>query len=344
MRLVCVGKNNSLETGDKPMTIIEELLSYIKGPVIKGRPVYTLRLCLECLTDTELLWMAEAYNLPKDDNGTDRSSLISSLFASITNPDTIKTVVTAEELTPGYSPFMLSTVDAIRLSDGLWSQPVAGEEKLEELNRELHDLEMAAHTYYPQYEGQFETDAEYEADRKRHYAEIDEKIIACRGRIRELTASVGATTDWRWRGWYTSLVLNSKPDAHLFLLQQLGLVYIFTDWDGKGRESGYRCALDKVVNWSEVVKRDREDLDSNVYNLGRVKFTTLGLFGSSQEQVIGSLPFKARQKVKNGEKVWTTEAPRGREPNIEDDVCLRLVVPVEVQRVVWERYLENISV
>ena len=348
------------------MTMMEELLSYIRGPVIKGRPVYTLRSCLECLTDEQLCLMMEAYNLSCCNSDTDRPSLIGSLFDTIITTDTISTILTAEELAPGHSSFMIRTIDAMRLADGLWSQPAAGEEKLEleQLKRELHDLEMATHTYYPQYEGQFDSDAEYEADRKRHYAEIDREVVACRNRIQEYMATAGMEgnlettiegsvrmngsvgnpkTSKVWRGWPTSLVLNSKPDAHLSLLQQLGLVYIFTDWDGKGRESGYRCALDIVVNWSEVVKRDREDLDSNVYNLGRARFTGHGLFGSSREQVIGAMPFKARQKVKNGEKVWTTEAPRGREPKIDDDVCLRLVVPVEIQKVVWERFLENIS-
>ena len=163
------------------MTRLEELLSYIKGPVIDNKPVYDLRSCLECLTDTELLWMMEAYNLSDNSNSADRQSLISSLLSSITNPEAIGSILTAEEMIPGRSPFMLGTVEAMRLADGLWVNTSSSsdvvrdggesqenqenqEAQLQSLKRELRDLEMAAKTYYPQYEGQFKTDDEYEVN------------------------------------------------------------------------------------------------------------------------------------------------------------------------------------
>lgn len=342
---------------------IDDLLSTIKGPVIDNKPVYDLRSCLECLTDTELLWMMEAYNLSDNSNGADRQSLISSLLSSITNPEAIGTILTAEEMIPGGSPFMLGTVEAMRLADGLWVNTSSDvvldsrdggesqenqenqenqEAQLQSLKRELRDLEMAAQTYYPQYEGQFKTDDEYEADKNKHYAEIDRKIAECKTKLREYMTKAGKLENGNeWLGWPTSLVLNSIPDQHLTFLQQTGLVYIFKLWDGKGREAGYRSSLDTVVNWSDVAKRDRDDLNSIPYNLGRVVFAR-GLFGGG-EVMIGCQPFKARTRMVDGEKVWTTQAPRGRESKIEDDVCLRLVVPVEVQKVVWERFLESLK-
>lgn len=331
---------------------IDDLLSTIKGPVIDNKPVYDLRSCLECLTDTELRWMLEAYNLSDNSNSSDRKSLISDLLSSITNPEAIGIILTAEEMIPGRSPFMLGTVEAMRLADGLWvntSPDVvrdggdgreSQEAQLQSLKRELRDLEMAAHTYYPQYEGQFKTDDEYEADKNKHYVEIDRKIAECKTKLREYMTKAGKLENGNeWLGWPTSLVLNSIPDQHLTFLQQAGLVYIFKLWDGKGREAGYRSSLDTVVNWSDVAKRDRDDLNSIPYNLGRVVFAR-GLFGGG-EVMIGCQPFKARTRMVDGVKVWTTKAPRGKEPKIEDDVCLRLVVPVEVQKVVWERFLER---
>ena len=282
-------------------------------------------------------------------NCQSRRTLINTLFSFITNPDSINAILAAEELISQHksSPFLKSTVAAMRWADDLWAEVDSSDKELGRLKKELHELEMAAHTYYPQYEGQFETEAEYEVDRERHYREIDEKIEACKTRVREHQLggsdkgeSNGTTTDEHTAAWPISLVLNSQPDKHLTFLQQAGLVFIFTDWDGKGRESGYRCALDKVVYWSDVVKRDREDLDGIVYNLGRAVMNRR--FGG--ERIIGASPFKARQRVRNGEKVWTTEAPRGvKEPTVEDDVCLRLVVPVEVQKVVWERFMESLK-
>ncbi|MDD3881447.1 MAG: hypothetical protein PHI27_04245 [Eubacteriales bacterium] len=89
-----------------------------------------------------------------------------------------------------------------------------------------------------------------------------------------------------------------------------------------------------------MVENERERLGKGIPFIGRAVMNRR--FGG--ERIIGASPFKARQRVRNGEKVWTTEAPRGvKEPTVEDDVCLRLVVPVEVQKVVWERFMESLK-
>ena len=112
-------------------------------------------------------------------------------------------------------------------------------------------------------------------------------------------------------------------------LRQAGLIFLFTDWDGKGRESGYHFGLD--VNWSGLPNRERDDPWSGVYSKGRVVYNRRHL----GDRLIGAQPFKPRQAIKDGVKTWTTEPGRGKKiPSAEEDVCLRLVVPVEVQEIV----------
>lgn len=41
---------------------MDELLSYIQGPVISGQPVYDLLACLERLDNSALSWMLEMYH------------------------------------------------------------------------------------------------------------------------------------------------------------------------------------------------------------------------------------------------------------------------------------------
>ena len=44
----------------------------------------------------------------------------------------------------------------------------------------------AGTTYYPQYEGQFATEAEYESDRNQHYEGINKKLDECWEKLEEL--------------------------------------------------------------------------------------------------------------------------------------------------------------
>ncbi len=337
------------------ITKMDELLSYIEGPVITGQPVYDLRACLERLDDKALRWMLEMYqwiggkrygdmSTGRDEESAEhdhistgqnvmnmpRDVMIEALISNITNPATISTLMKTENLM-GFN-FIERTVSEIRQSDGLWGDD--GEidnpqnaEPIEQLKKEVYHLDIEAHTYYPQYEGQFATEAEYEADRNQHYADINKKLEECWAKLEELgyhKANRKANEPAK-----VSLVLNSEVDTHFKTLQQAGLIFLFMDWDGKGRESGYHFGLD--ANWSELPKRERDDPWSGVYSKGRVVYNRRHL----GDRLIGAQPFKPRQAIKDGVKTWTTEPGGGKKiPSAEEDVCLRLVVPVEVQEIV----------
>lgn len=258
--------------------------------------------------------------------------MIETLTSSIPNPKTVRTLLKAEKKMGLH--FIESAVMEIAQAEGLWKTEEypnnpENAKQIEQLKKEAHDLEIEAHTYYPQYEGQFATDAEYETDSNQHYAEINRRLEECWTRLEELgyhKSNGAANAPAR-----VSLVLNSEVDAHFKTLQQAGIIFLFTEWDGRGRESGYHFGLD--VDWSMLPKRDRDDPWGGIYNKGRAAYNCCHL----GERLIGAQPYKPRRVVRNGKKVWTIEPPRGQKaPTDVEDVCLRLVIPLEIQGIVME--------